>query len=257
MNSLSKTIGLVVPEITDPFFSLLIKGIDEILRIKGYSTILCDSDSNTEYEKQHLETLISKNVDGILLIPYIEHDDYAEQLVSEGFPIVFVDRITSREDISYVTTNNREGGFQATKYLLQLGHRKILFFSNPITKRPPTRERFYGYKQALSEAGIEIDESLILQTGTQLEKACSDIAQSLVQGKSDFTAIFAAYDSWAFEVMKALSRVNILIPEQISIIGFDDIPFSSVIPPAPSIILDGLNSCNIFGTVGPSMQLFE
>jgi LacI family transcriptional regulator len=222
-------IGLVLPDITNPFFPLLIKGITNISKIYGAEIVLCNSNMDIDIEKYHFEKLLDTGVDGIIYIPFDESvNPVVRKLIKDKFPVVFLDREFDIEITCSVTSNNKEGAYQATSYLLNLGHRDILFISGPrhfstsITRRA-------GYIQGLDEFSIDCREDLVIYGDTSQESAYEETIKYISENKGSFTAIFASNDLMAYGAWKALEEKNYSIPVDVSIVGYDDIPFSSFI----------------------------
>ncbi len=225
-NGFTNRIGLLVPDITNPYFPLLIKGLTYAACFQDVSTILCNSDMNLETEADHIRGLIKAGVDGMIYIPFSEElNPTLNELVERKFPLVFLDREISTDEICSVTSDNEEGAYQATTYLLNLGHRNITFISGlPYLSTSVTR--LAGFRRGFADFGLQPREDLIIQGDTSLESGYRETA-ALLQAKMDFTAIFASNDMMAFGAWRALEESGYKIPDDFSIIGYDDIPFSS------------------------------
>ncbi|PIE36012.1 LacI family transcriptional regulator [candidate division KSB3 bacterium] len=221
-----KTVGLIIPDIVDPFYPLLIKGIEQVAKIHGYHLILCDSENDISMEEQHIDNLYERGVDGVILIPSPETTS-VENLVKSGLPFVFLNRFLEMEGASYVVSDNEEGAYQAIKYLLKLGHRQIVHLSGPQAFSTE-KSRITGCKRALAEEGLQCEKDLYIEGNYGLEDAYAQI-KALLQKNVSFTAIFAANDMMAFGAKQALKEHGLNIPDDISLVGYDDICFSSVI----------------------------
>jgi len=226
----TQIIGLIIPDLLNPWFPLMIKGIENVAKIHGYSIILCDSENDPEIEKKHIINLLDKRVEGLIFIPSPGYNDLIIDLVNQDFPLVFLDRIINCDDINCVTSANEEGAYQATKYLLSLGHKDIVYISGP--KFISTEiDRFKGFQKAIEESsskGIVLKEDLILQGEYNWDIANREVSK-IIESGAKFTAIFASNDIMAFGAKQAIENVGLKIPDDISIIGFDDIPFSATI----------------------------
>jgi LacI family transcriptional regulator len=222
----SRIVGLIIPDLLNPFFPLLIHGIDQVSKIHNYSLMLCDSEDSAELEHQHISTLCERGVAGIILIPTSEAT-YPEQLLKKECPFVFLDRFIEVDGASYVTSDNEEGAYQATKYLLKLGHRRIMILTGP-PDLSTEQARLRGVQQALGEEGIRYDDELCVMGNYHTEEGYQ-VVRSMLQKGRDFTAIFAMNDMMAFGAKKALEEQGIRIPDEISLVGYDDILFSSII----------------------------
>ena len=222
----TRLVGLIIPDIVNPFFPLLIKGIEHVSKIHDYSLILCDSENDEALEEQHINTLCDRGVDGIILIPS-SGATHVEKLVKKGFPFVFLDRLIEMEGASNVTSDNEEGAYQAVKYLLKLGHQQIVILTGP--KGLSTEQaRLKGVQRALGEEGIACHDELCVCANYNLEDAYQAILKILAE-KTPFTAIFALNDMMAFGAKKALEEQGFRIPEDVSLVGYDDILFSAII----------------------------
>ncbi len=221
-----KTVGLILPDILNPFFPLLIKGIEQVSKIHGYHLILCDSENDVPLEQRHIDNLYDRGVDGVILIPSSE-TTHVENLIESGLPFVFLDRFIDVDGASSVISDNEEGAYQAVKYLLKLGHRHIINLTGP-PELSTEKARMTGYKRALGESEIECQENFIVCGNYSLEDAYRAI-DDLLQKGGTFSAIFATNDMMAFGAKQALEEHNIHIPNDVSLVGYDDILFSSVI----------------------------
>jgi len=219
--------GLVIPNVLNPFFPLLIKGVESVSKIENCSLVLYDSEDNVEIEEKNLERLKKIGADGLIFIASGESNLKVNELIEGNFPIVFLDRIIKSEIRWSVTSDNIEGAYQAVKYLINMGHKRILHLAGSANLNTEL-ERFEGYKKALLEASIPLDSSLIISGGYHFESALEEMRKFL-RGKTQFTSIFAANDVMALGAMLALKEKNLRVPQDVSIIGYDDIPFASLV----------------------------
>jgi LacI family transcriptional regulator len=222
-----RVIGLIIPDLLNPFFPHLLHGIEQVSKIHNYALVLCDSEDSGELEEQHVTALCERGVDGIILIPTSEEVAYLEKLIKKQYPFVFLDRFIDVEGISYVTSDNDEGAYQATKYLLKLGHRRILFLAGP-ENLSTEQARLKGVQRALAEEGLSYHDEFWLTGNYHLDEAYQLVRSALQKGL-DFTAVFAMKDMMAFGAKKALEEQGISIPGEMSLVGYDDILFSSII----------------------------
>ena len=187
----TETIGVVITDISDPFFAPVVKGVEKTAQQEGYHVILCDTDEDYQIEKEALRTLIEKRVDGLLITPtQTDFQDIAE-LKRKKLPFVLLARHFDFEllETNYVSTDDVKGAFSAITFLIEKGHRRILFINGP-SYISSTKERLAGYKRALLEAGVEIDESLIRGGGIKKEDGYRIMKEEL-EKSSRFTAVFA------------------------------------------------------------------
>ncbi len=219
-------LGVIVSDITNPFHSLLVRGIGDICRTYGYSLFLCNTDGRVDEEIKHVRSLIQRSVDGIIFASIKLKDEGLEEAKKSGIPILLVGRLPEKEEgFNYVIVDNELGGYMAVNYLISLGHRKIAYLSGPWDTWPNIR-RFEGYKRALEEAGLSIDKKYIFKGDFTLDTAYS-IGTKILMMRDRPTSVFCANDMSAIGLLEACMELGVKVPEEMSIIGFDDIPLSS------------------------------
>jgi LacI family transcriptional regulator len=223
----SSIIGLIIPDVLNPFFPLLIKGIENIAKIQGFSIIFCDSENDIEMEEKHVKTLMEEGIEGLIFIPAPGTNHLVDELIRQDFPMVFLDRRSKHDSSNFVTCANKEGAHQAAKYLYSLGHRNIVYISGP-RYLSTEMERFEGFKTALEEEGVHLQEEFIVHGEHNWSTAYEEV-NNLLDRSMTFTAVFASSDIMAFGAKQAFEDRGLQIPDKISIIGYDDIPFSSAI----------------------------
>ncbi|MGB9779554.1 LacI family DNA-binding transcriptional regulator [Caldanaerobacter sp.] len=226
----TKTIGLIIPDISNPFFPDIARGVEDSAHIYGYNVFLCNTDDNLEKESEYIKALKEKYVDGIIFtsssIPKHEH---IIELVESGIPVVIMDRRVDSENIYGVFLDNYEGGYIATKHLIDLGHEKIGCITGPLHTKS-ARERLEGYKKALLDSGIKIDEKLIFEGDYKINGGIIG-AERLLKDNKDMSAIFACNDLMAYGAYKTIRSFGYKIPDDISVVGFDDIQLSQILEP--------------------------
>jgi LacI family transcriptional regulator len=230
----TKSIGLVMPDNSNPFFAELAKEIEDMGFESGYGFFLCNSSSDLQREATYVNMLISKQVDGIIFIA--SHSDYEHlmELKDRNIPVVQVDREIPLQLGDVVLINNEKGGYEATKYLIELGHRKIACITGPFDITP-SADRVSGYRRALKEAGIPIREAYILAGDFQYQSGENNLAH-LLRLEDVPTAVFVCNDMMAIGAIKQAKISNVRIPEDISIVGFDDIQFVTAVSPSLTTI---------------------
>jgi len=226
----TKSIGLVLPDNSNPFFAELARQIENMGYEHGYGFFLCNSASDPKREATYIDMLISKQVDGIIFIASHSDSGHLMELKNRDIPVVLVDREIPLLLGDMVLTNNELGGYQATKYLIELGHQKIACFTGP-SDVTPSADRVIGYRKALTEAGIRIRDEYIL-VGDFMYQSGEKLLAHLLTLEDVPTAIFVCNDMMAIGVIKQAKISNIRIPEDISIVGFDDIQFVTAVSPA-------------------------
>lgn len=243
----TKTIGIIIPDIRNPFFTDIVRGAEDKAVKEGYNIILCNTDENVDKEIKAFNTLVEKMVDGIIFAPSSKIDLNSKEYNLSTKPIVLVDKKLDIKNLKgIVSLDNEEGTHLEMNHLVEMNHKRILYLSGPL-KNEIARDRLKGYKKALKEANIEYDENLVIQGEYSLDWGY-EIIKSLKN--INFTAICAANDLIAIGAIKALKERNIQIPKDISIVGFDDIQTSSIIEPQLTTIKQnsynmGYESANI------------
>ena len=221
-------IGIIVPDISNPFFSNLVKGAERLAREKGYNLILGDTNGKVENEKEYIEGMRRNMCDGIILVaPRIEDSVILE--LNDIIPLVLVDRSIINGDILQVWIDNTEGAFQAVEHLIKLGHRRIGFLTGPQDVQNSHR-REEGYKRALEYYQIPFDPNLVVIGDFYFETGYREF-DTFFSLSPRPTAIFASNDLMALGLIKRAKELGIKVPDDLSIVGFDDIFLASMVDP--------------------------
>jgi len=223
-------IGLVVPDIRNPFFADVAHAVEDCVFDEGYNVILCNSEGDARKEKTYFDVLRASSADGVIFIPADSSGPLAKYLVAQHVPAVIVDRDLEGNRIDTVLADNEEGGYRAARHLLDLGHSRIAFIGGPPSIRS-SQERHAGYRRALAEAGVEPDPSLE-RSGDFRETGGEKEMVRLLAERQNFTAVFACNDLTAYGAIAAIRRQGLSVPRDISIVGFDDVPYAGLIDPA-------------------------
>lgn len=253
----SGTIGIILPDITNPFFSEIARAIEDGANSLGYNVIFCNTDNKIGKEQRYIELLISKLVDGVIFIAGGRSGSSLETLKKNNIPFVLVDRyVKGYEDCYGVYCLNEEGIVEGMKYLYDRSKRNIVFVKGPRGLET-SRQRFAGYRQAASELGI-FDERLIFE-GDFTIKGGMKVTERILSSGIVFDAIFYSDDIMAIGGMKVLLRRGYKIPENVNIIGFDNIQMSQFIEPelttlAQPIYDMGKRSCKLLIDVIDGME---
>ncbi|MEL7124095.1 MAG: LacI family DNA-binding transcriptional regulator [Bacteroidota bacterium] len=217
----SYTIALLIPTLSNPFFARLASEINDEFITAGYSTILGESGEDIELEKNILKTLISRDVDGLMIVPCSDSFEHILRLRDKELPIVCIDRYFENLDIPYVSTDNYKGSYMATQLLIENGHKHILAIQG-VKKSTPNNQRLAGFKAALKEEGINTfavaGNDFTVQNG-YLETRLA------LQKVSKPTAILAFSNTIALGCLKAIKEKQLNVPEDVSLICFDDHPY--------------------------------
>jgi len=227
-------IGVIVPDISNPFFAALIKSIAGELRKRGYNFIVYDTDEDITSERSAIKSLLEKRVDGFVIAAVGQEFSHIQKIKNSDIPVVMVDRCFDELDFDSVSVDNEKGALLAVDYLINEGHKRIAFIQGlPGTYANETR--LQGYKNALISAGIAVDEHLI--AGDDFRSLNGYLETKLLLKLEDRpTAIFTAGDLIALGALEACHESKVKIPEDISLITFDDPVFASYLSPALSAI---------------------
>lgn len=232
----SLVIGLIITDIGNPFFSNVAKGVEYITFNNKYVLMICNTNESPEKEKFFLNSLLSEKVSGVIIVPTIGNgnDSFIRKLVSNGFPMVTVDRRIKDLNVDSVSINNEAGGFQATQRLIRNGHRQIGIICG-IRGLSNTEERLDGYRKALEEARIPLSEELITY-GNYVESGGRTAMSRLLALENPPTAVFSTNNLMTLGCIKELYKRKISIPDEIALIGFDDSTWAeALIPPLTTV----------------------
>lgn len=223
-------IGLILPDITNPFFPGIARGAEDRANEEGYSIIFCNTDDKIEVEEKYIESLTSKMVDGIIIAHSSSSDKMREILERTQIPVILIDRdFDSKNILGKVLVNNRAGAFNAVCHMVGKGYKKIAYLSGSL-KTKTAMERLEGYKDALKEKGLPLEKHLIKYGEYRAEWGSKGVTE-LLEEKSDFDAIFCGNDLIAIGAMKELLKNGYKVPEDIGVMGFDDIYMSQMVEP--------------------------
>ncbi|NQT61279.1 MAG: LacI family DNA-binding transcriptional regulator [Bacteroidetes bacterium] len=217
------TIGLIVPDITNPYYSTLIKGVQNTAYTFNYHVVFCESENDPVLAEKQIYQLIDQDISGLIFIPPM----HFKKSISIPVPLVFLDRKPTTGTVhNYVGVDNELGAYNATKYLLSLGHQSILYLggSKDISTEP---ERFAGYSRAMKEVGQQILSDHILECEYSWERAKQLVVDKFAD--RSFTAIFGSNDLMAFGALEAMKESGLRYPQDLSIVGFDDLPYSKLL----------------------------
>ncbi len=220
----SCTIGVIIPDISNPFFSSIVRHVEIESRKAGYIVMVCDSQEDTEIEKNAINMLEMRKVDGMIICPVGEESKYIEKLINRKTPVVITDRYFPNLNLSYVTSDNYNGSIQAVNHFIEKGHRKIAFIQG-LSESSVNKDRLRGYKNVHQMNSLPINESYIV--GENFGEHSGYIGSKILMSGSDHpTAILACSNLICLGAMRALREDQLRIPDDISMIAFDDHPYS-------------------------------
>ncbi|MUG27399.1 LacI family DNA-binding transcriptional regulator [Aeromonas salmonicida] len=220
----SMTLGVLTQHVESPFSNEMLRGVEHTLQGMEYVPLIVSGHWNAEEEVERLRLLVARRVDGLIILTgHVNQQTLLE--FSQQIPIVATGHNIMTERVHSFSINNRLGGYMATRYLLDLGHRDIAHIVG-LPDQNDAIERHHGYRQALVSAGIEYDPSLVIQ-GDFAEVGGLNAVKKLVESGRKFSAIFCANDQTCYGAILGLKQCGLRVPEDVSLIGFDDLPFST------------------------------
>lgn len=227
-------IGMLLPDNSNPFFGEIARAIEDVGFAEGYNVILCNSDESEVKEAAYVDTLLSKQIDGIILISSGNNFAPLRLILDAGVPCVVVDRELGELPVDQVLIDNEQGGYLAGQYLTSLGHKRIGYIAGP-NQLNLSAQRLTGFRRALDEAGVSLPDEACVQ-GDFYYSGGAEGMRELLRRDLRLTAIFAANDRMAVGALSVLHRAGLHVPQDVSIIGYDDIPLSSAIWPSLTTI---------------------
>lgn len=230
----TKTIGVVIPELNNTFCAEIITGMEDVLRSHGYATIVCDCRTDKKLEREAVEFLIRRRVDGIINMPVDEEGKHLRKFQKTGKPIVLIDRRIQGISCDSVLVDNRKAAEDAVQCFIKNGHRNIGIIGGPEGIFT-AQERLSGYSKALKEAGIPIRDSLIVHGDYTIQGGVRGL-EELVRSNPDMTAVFVTNYEMTMGAMIGVNELGIKIPEQLSMIGFDNLQFARACNPKLTIV---------------------
>lgn len=238
-----RDIGLIVPNISNPYYLQALRGISAAVSEKDYMFVLCNAERDLQREHDYLRQLYQRQALGAIISSVDTSPDTINLYVEKGMKIVLLDQQIRGVKCPMIRFDSRGSGTMATDHLLKLGHKRIAYATTPLTRW--TRQEIYlGYKQALLAAGIAPDENLLFETGPASESSGGDgdllagasLAEMFLARRCGATAVICNNDMVAFGFLQTLLNNGLRVPEDVSVIGFDDVPFSAVYSPALTTI---------------------
>lgn len=230
----TRTIGVVIPELNNTFCAEIITGMEDVLRSHGYATIVCDCRTDKKLEREAVEFLTRRRVDGIINMPVDEEGNHLKRFQKTGKPIVLIDRKIQGIDCDSVLVDNIKAAEDAVRYFIGRGHRNIGIIGGP-EEVFTAQERMAGYYKALESAGIPVRESLIWHGDYTIQGGVRGL-EELVQNNPEMTAVFVTNYEMTMGAMIGVNELGIRIPEQLSMIGFDNLQFARACNPKLTIV---------------------
>jgi len=237
------TVGVAVARLSSAFYPPLLSALASSLSKEGYSIVLCDSHEDEDIENSNLKVLAERRVDGIIWVPCSEKNvQFVRKIAESGTAIIVVDRRVKGDEFDTVVSANENGGYIATRYLINRGYRRIAIvtFSQ---NHSPARERYDGYRRALAESLIPVEDDLVcIIDNRALKYSDADMSSaiektvSLLRDGPRAEAIIACSDLLTLSVVESTRKVHLRIPQDIALLGFDDSPWSKFVDPPLSVV---------------------
>jgi LacI family transcriptional regulator len=225
---ITMTVGVLTQSIESQYYSRALKGIEVGLQESGHSSIIVSGHWQADTDLASLKVLIARRVDGLIILTGCV-DDAAVLEVARNQPVVITERSLQGPNVCSIKLDQRRGGYLATQHLLKLGHTRIAHIAG-VQHRPDAEERYQGYLQAHQEAGLTVDPALVVQ-GDFTDQGGRRALHHLLAAGVPFTAVFCCNDESAMGARLALFEKGIQVPQDISLVGFDDLPISSYMTP--------------------------
>jgi LacI family transcriptional regulator len=225
----TRTLGLIISDITNPFFTAVVRGVEDVANRSGYAVILCNTDEDPDKERTYLKVLRSRRVDGLIMAPSVGKKSCAENLRFQNIPVVFIDRVPATCCTDAVVVDNVGGAFEAVAHLIKLGHRRIGIITG-LQKISTTQERLEGYTNAFRTHKLRINKEWIKEGNSRLSGGYEK-GLELLETRNRPSAIFVTNNLMTIGLMKAIVEKGLSCPEDISVVGFDDFDWAGVFRP--------------------------
>jgi DNA-binding LacI/PurR family transcriptional regulator len=225
----SSTIGVVIPDIQNPFFTSVVRGIEDALQVEKFTLLLANSDGDPARERVCLETLCAEDVAGLVFVPCNAEPEAYEYLARQGVPVVAVDRSPVGLNVDLVAVTNHEGALGAVRHLAKLGRRRIALVGGPASANVAL-EREHGYRQGLEEAGLPFVPALVARADFR-EEGGYRAMQSLLARRPLPDAVFVANNLMAMGALRAIGAASLRLPDDVALVSFDDIPWGARVDP--------------------------
>ena len=229
----TKTVIVVVPDISNPFFSKVLRGIEHVAILNGYQVLLGDVSKDLEGGNGYLNILRQKKADGMVFLTASINSKLFEEMARE-YPVVLACEYIDGSNIPTVSIDNVSAARKATEFLIQLGHSRVAFISGPLNS-VLGKDRLKGYYQAVAKNNLMLDPVLVQEGDFSYESGFNAMKKLLALNHFP-TGVFAANDEMAFGAINAIKSKQLNVPSDISVIGFDDIKFSEIFEPALTTI---------------------
>jgi LacI family transcriptional regulator len=223
------TLALVVSDITNPFWTTVVRGVEDAAQAAGFNVILCNTDESEAKQEQYLDVLLQKRVDGILLVPACASAELVDWIRNQTIPVVVLDRRVDGAQVDTVRGDSEDGAYRLVRHLISLGHQHIAVLSGPRDVST-AEDRVAGYRRALAEDGLQVQPAWV-QYGAFSQASGYDMARRVLASSPSPTALFAVNNFIAVGAFRALQEVGLRVPEDVSVVSFDGLTSELVIEP--------------------------
>jgi LacI family transcriptional regulator len=230
----TRSLALVVPDITNTFWTTVVRGVEDVAQRHGYSVLLCNTDEDLAKQLDYLDFVIRQQVDGVIIAPYDSDAEHLDKLRLRDIPTVVIDRHIEGWEVDSVGSDSVSGSRALVQHLIGLGHRRIAMISGPAITST-AEDRVAGYRLALQEAGIALDPALI-QRGEYRSSSGKSLLGQVLDADPPPTAIFAANNALAMGALDVLEERGLRVPQDIALVCFDDLPNTSLIFPFLTVV---------------------
>lgn len=227
-------VGLIIPDIQNPFYAEIARGVEDAAYASEYALILCNSDENLDKERFYLDVMRAESVDGIVLPPFDDTDLAVVEMVNTGIPVVCVDRSHTKVKTDLVEVDNYQGALEAVRHLIEKGHRSIALIEGR-TQVSTSRERRRGYLDALAAHGIASRKEL-MRAGDFKQESGRILTNELLDLRKPPTALFVCNNLMTVGALGALHQRGVRIPAEVALVGFDDLPWAEALDPPPTVV---------------------
>jgi len=227
-------IGLVIPDIQNPFFADVTRGVEDVARDNDYALILSNSDEDPEQQRRAVDTLKTESVDGVIVPPVSTEDPEVTRLLEENIAVVCVDRRLESARVDTILSDNRKGAYEAVTHLIELGHERIGFIGG-VPRISTSTERREGYEQALRDHDLPVDPELIKEGDSRRERG-TYLTNDLLDLDNPPTALFTGNNLTTLGALSAINVRGLDVPGDVALVGYDDIPWPMALNPPPTVV---------------------
>jgi DNA-binding LacI/PurR family transcriptional regulator len=227
-------VGLIIPDIQNPFYAEIARGVEDAAYASEYALILCNSDENLDKERFYLDVMRDESVDGIVMPPFDDTDVAVLEMVKTGIPVVCVDRSHAKVKTDLVEVDNYQGALEAVRHLIDKGHKSIALIEGR-TQVSTSRERRRGYLDALAAQGIALRKEL-MRAGDFKQESGRVLTNELLDLRKPPTALFVCNNLMTVGALGALHQRGLRVPADVAVVGFDDLPWAEALDPPPTVV---------------------